>query len=326
MSDAKERPDTPRPQATLCPYCGHVSGSPSRCRVCGGRFDPLSRQATQNTMGPWYVRNETSPHLPGCSYETVRKLASRGKITRATILRGPTTRQFWVIANRVPGVAHLLGECHNCHAPASPSATDCDRCGVSFLPELDRQQLGLAPVHLLPGQATPEQIAAQSTALEQAAQASTAPPADVDDVTAMESPATSAIIDEIVDDAPVPRRRRPMGKVALGVALLGACGALGWFGYERAMLVLDSPDAPVVLEPESQAPTSTEIASIEAPEPDPSPPLAVDPERTVIGLLRDGRVEAAREALEQMGIDAGPEFEAVERRAERDRIRSFLTG
>jgi hypothetical protein len=114
-------------------------------------------------MGPWFIRDGTSPFRPGCSYETLRDLIKRGKVTRETILRGPTTRQFWNFAARTPSVAHLLGVCHNCHAEVSPEAYACGGCGAVFTPDTDRQHLGLAPVHLLPGEEAPEIIAAAST-------------------------------------------------------------------------------------------------------------------------------------------------------------------
>lgn len=168
------RPAQPTPaggiRGILCPYCGHTSSNPKRCDRCSGFFDPLSRQATQNAMGPWFIRDLTNPTRPGCSFETLRELVKRGKVTRETVLRGPTTRQFWNFAARTPSVANLLGLCHNCHAEVSPDAYACQSCGAVFSPETDRQHMGLAPVHLLPGQAAPEIIAA----------ASIAPPASVD--------------------------------------------------------------------------------------------------------------------------------------------------
>src|SRR6185369_16768084 len=99
----------PAPRGVLCPYCGRISVNPRRCDGCGGFFDPLSRQATQNAMGPWYLRDPAHPFRPGCSYETVRDLVKRGRIRPDTILRGPATRQFWNFAARTPTVANLLG-------------------------------------------------------------------------------------------------------------------------------------------------------------------------------------------------------------------------
>ena len=96
----------PGSRGILCPYCGTISASdPRRCDRCGGFFDPLSRQATQNAMGPWSIRDTANPFRPGCSFETVRDLIKRGKVTRETILRGPSTRQYWNFAARTPGIA-----------------------------------------------------------------------------------------------------------------------------------------------------------------------------------------------------------------------------
>jgi hypothetical protein len=113
-------------------------------------------------MGPWFVRDETNPFLPGCSFQTLRVLINRGRIVRTSILRGPSTRQFWTFARNAPGVANLLGECHACHAEASPTDSRCASCGASFEVLNDRERLGLSEVRLLPGHAAPEQIAAAS--------------------------------------------------------------------------------------------------------------------------------------------------------------------
>ena len=48
-----------------CPYCGHQQDDPARCGGCGGYFEPMSRQATQLAMGPWYMRDEDKPFMPG---------------------------------------------------------------------------------------------------------------------------------------------------------------------------------------------------------------------------------------------------------------------
>ncbi|KAA0212776.1 MAG: hypothetical protein DYG94_13850 [Leptolyngbya sp. PLA3] len=149
------------PRAVLCPYCGTVSGAVLRCTGCGGHLDALSRQATQNAMGPWYVRDEQQPHKPGCSYETLCKLCEQGKVTSQSVLRGPTTGQFWMLARRVPGIAHRLGMCHSCQAPAKPDEYACRACGALFTGERDRQHLGLGPIRPLPGQESPEMVAAR---------------------------------------------------------------------------------------------------------------------------------------------------------------------
>lgn len=154
---------------TLCPYCGGAQGSETRCASCGGMFEPLSRQASQNQMGPWSVRDERHPFRPGCSYETLRRMASRGMIVAESVIRGPSTRQFWTLARNTPGVAHLVGECHACHAPASADDFLCAKCGAAFSAPEDRQALGLGPVRLLPGQAAPDVVARSSLESERGA-------------------------------------------------------------------------------------------------------------------------------------------------------------
>jgi hypothetical protein len=143
-------PDT---KVIICPYCGETQHAGERCRSCGGFFEPLSRQATQNEMGPWYIRDPRRSFQPGCSYETVAKLVERGQVTRYTVIRGPSTRQFWTVARHAPGIAHLLGYCHACDARVDPLAHGCDECGTQFGAYLDRNHLGLSDVRPLPGEA-----------------------------------------------------------------------------------------------------------------------------------------------------------------------------
>ena len=99
---------------TLCPYCGNTQSGGDKCGQCGGLFEPLSRKATQISMGPWYIRDPRMPFRPGCSFVVIKRQAKAGKIKSTTVLRGPTTRQFWSVARNVPGVAHLIGYCHDC--------------------------------------------------------------------------------------------------------------------------------------------------------------------------------------------------------------------
>ncbi len=163
MEHTGSNSDTTTHGVMPCPYCGHIQrGAAAQCDSCGGLFEPLSRQATQNAMGAWFIRDDEQPHRPGCSYETLRKLVLRGKVTEETVLRGPTTRQFWSYAKDTPGVAHLMGQCHNCHEKADPDEYMCKSCGAVFVTPSDRQHLGLAPKRLLPGQA-PSRIVAAST-------------------------------------------------------------------------------------------------------------------------------------------------------------------
>lgn len=137
----------------ICPYCGATQPVGDQCRECSGRFDGLSRRASHNEMGPWAIRNPDKPFSPGCSYETVVRLIEAGRIDGRTIVRGPTTRQFWTIVQRVPGLAHLVGRCHACGADVDPVAHDCPECDEPFGAYLDRNYLGLPEVEPLPGEA-----------------------------------------------------------------------------------------------------------------------------------------------------------------------------
>ncbi len=150
---------SPTLRSLVCPYCGTVTADTGRCSACNGRFDPLSRQATQNQMGPWSIRDDRTPFRPGCTYETIVGLVGQGKISLETVLRGPSTRQFWTLARHAPGVAHLLGVCHSCQGAVKSDAFACPRCHASFTTERDRQHLGLGPSRPLPGQGLPEVLA-----------------------------------------------------------------------------------------------------------------------------------------------------------------------
>ncbi len=134
----------------ICPYCGQTQPAGERCRDCGGLFEPLSRLATHNAMGPWFVRDPRRAFQPGCSYETLVRLVERGQVDKHSIVRGPTTRQFWTVAKHVPGVAHLLGYCHNCDALVDSGDHGCHACGVPFGAYLDRNFLGLPEIQPLP--------------------------------------------------------------------------------------------------------------------------------------------------------------------------------
>jgi len=131
------------PQLVLCPYCGHTQADDDRCGECGGLFEPLSRRATQIAMGPWYVRDRKRPYHPGCSYEVLKKRIAAGAVRPNSVIRGPTTRQFWSLARNVPGVAHLLGYCHECRAHVDPTSGECSSCGAPFQEIEQRNELGL---------------------------------------------------------------------------------------------------------------------------------------------------------------------------------------
>lgn len=149
----------PKLRSLICPFCGELTADSGRCEKCSARFDPLSRQASQNEMGPWSVRDEVQPHRPGCSYNTIKKLIEQGAIQPNSVIRGPSTRQFWMLAKHTPGVAQLFGLCHHCGAQTDPRGVVCDSCHESFAVDRDRQHLGLGLTRPLPGRTHPEILA-----------------------------------------------------------------------------------------------------------------------------------------------------------------------
>ena len=149
----------PALRSLVCPYCGTITPDSGRCSGCSGRFDPLSRQATQNQMGAWSIRDDRQPFRPGCTYQTIARLIEQRKISPDTVLRGPSTRQFWTLARHTPGISQLLGVCHSCQTAVKTDAFACPSCHASFTIERDRQHLGLGPSRPLPGQGLPEVLA-----------------------------------------------------------------------------------------------------------------------------------------------------------------------
>jgi hypothetical protein len=214
-------------------------------------------------MGPWAIRDEANPFRPGCSYDTVKMLIARKRINADTIMRGPSSRQFWMRAANIPGVAHLLGECHACHNAASPSALACTHCGASFAVEEDRQYLGLAEVRLIPDQnqtRRPQAVAAPTPRREPPAPAAFSPtrfvqpigtlvPDEQDPIPAaptpdayepVRNPARPTRAQSSLDDAQVEALLRRSGAedrlkrgtgVVVALIILALAGVLGVGGY-----------------------------------------------------------------------------------------------
>jgi hypothetical protein len=94
-------------------------------------------------MGPWYVRDEDRPFMPGFNEAILRQQIVTGRITANTILRGPTTNQFWMNAADAPGVSRLMGTCHACHQAVEPTDTVCQFCKSDMSLPNDVDTLGL---------------------------------------------------------------------------------------------------------------------------------------------------------------------------------------
>ncbi len=98
-------------------------------------------------MGPWTIRDRRQPFRPGCSYDVLVSMAKAGRIKGTTILRGPTTRQFWTLARNAPGVAHLVGYCHQCGHHVEGTEDACPKCQTPFRAVKVRDHLGLMFPH-----------------------------------------------------------------------------------------------------------------------------------------------------------------------------------
>lgn len=165
------RPTPPASAGVLCPFCGTSQAAAEiaatgTCKACRNRMDPMARIATHNAMGPWFVRDLTNPFAPGCSYETLAAMCARGRVKLVSVVRGPTTQQFWKLAAHTPGVAVLLGQCHACAEHVKVDDQTCPACHAQLRPPIpvgvgrfmaidDRQQLGLPPVIVWQGAADP---------------------------------------------------------------------------------------------------------------------------------------------------------------------------
>jgi len=127
----------------ICPICGGTQPESSVCLACGTALNKEGLLLAEGAMGPWWVRNDELPHNPGMTYDHLAELISKGAIERHTLLRGPTTRQRWQVARRVPGVAHLLERCYSCGEHVSTKDRSCSKCNIAFLAYRDRNNLGL---------------------------------------------------------------------------------------------------------------------------------------------------------------------------------------
>lgn len=97
-------------------------------------------------MGPWYIRDKQNPFRPGCSFEVLLKQLEKGKIKPTTILRGPTTRQYWSVARNVPGISQYVGYCYACGEHVDKKDKSCGKCGAKFAYRPERDALGLDPL------------------------------------------------------------------------------------------------------------------------------------------------------------------------------------
>lgn len=233
-------------------------------------------------MGPWFIRDQVNPFHPGCSYETLRRLVARGKVRPDTVVRGPTTRQFWSFAKNTPGVAHLLGACHACATPTRPTAPSCQSCGASFIVAEDRQTLGLAPVQLLPGDTDPSAVADAAfgpTAPDTPVASATAPRPPVEPAAHAAPAASPAAPTASPASIRGPVRRKSKGPVIAVVASVACAAAV--FG---ALVVVSNSTAGSEDQPAEAAALDPSQAAEQREAPD-SP--------TAVAALQSDLIEAA---------------------------------
>jgi hypothetical protein len=133
------------PTVHVCPFCGTISDRVDEaCRRCTMENTALTRQATRARIGPWYVMQNRNPGAPGMKCSTLLALVRKGQITPKTVIRGPTTHQFWRFAARVKGISREFGLCFSCGTRLDSKSVECPRCGKS-------QELPANPDTLLEG-------------------------------------------------------------------------------------------------------------------------------------------------------------------------------
>ncbi len=135
----------PEQSLLVCPFCGVLQEKTAKdvCKECSRLIGRGTLVVAESEMGPWWVRESDFPFRPGTTYDHIANLARNGKITRKSIIKGPTTRQLWEVAGRVKGVAHLLERCHKCGGEVKPNARSCNHCRADFYVYKDRNNLGL---------------------------------------------------------------------------------------------------------------------------------------------------------------------------------------
>jgi len=127
----------------VCPVCGETQQETSVCRACENSLDTDGLLYAEGSIGPWWVRNKEHPFAPGMTYDHLADMIKRGEVQKHTIIRGPTTRQLWKVARRVPGIAHLVERCHNCGEHVESRARQCESCQAQFLTYRDRNNFGV---------------------------------------------------------------------------------------------------------------------------------------------------------------------------------------
>lgn len=113
----------------VCPFCGTQRETDlGACLHCSLEDTPTTRSATRSKLGPWYVLQSRNPSAPGMNFATLMVLVQKNRVTARSVIRGPTTGQFWRHAAKVKGVSREFGLCWNCGGDVAKNARACSAC------------------------------------------------------------------------------------------------------------------------------------------------------------------------------------------------------
>lgn len=113
----------------VCPFCGTTRETDlGPCQQCSLEDTPSTRNATRTKLGPWYVLQSRNPSAPGMNFATLLTLVQKSRVTARSVIRGPTTGQFWKHAAKVKGISREFGLCWNCGGDVAKTARACPSC------------------------------------------------------------------------------------------------------------------------------------------------------------------------------------------------------
>jgi predicted RNA-binding Zn-ribbon protein involved in translation (DUF1610 family) len=140
VSDAPRQTTTNSTPRTrhVCPFCGTLNESAIEpCAKCTMMNTPQTRRVTRGRIGPWYVMQSRNPAAPGMKFDVLVAFIRKGQVTARSIVRGPTTHQFWRYAAHVKGLSREFGLCYSCGVDIATESHLCPHCGKIQEPPAD---------------------------------------------------------------------------------------------------------------------------------------------------------------------------------------------
>jgi hypothetical protein len=108
---------------------------------------PQTRRVTRGRIGPWYVMQSRNPAAPGMKFDVLVAFIRKGQVTARSIVRGPTTHQFWRYAAHVKGLSREFGLCYSCGIDIATESHLCPHCGKVQEPPADADALLEGPTN-----------------------------------------------------------------------------------------------------------------------------------------------------------------------------------